>query len=513
MALLIHTVNSASTQVNFKYLDSHHLFGLEVVGNYTFDITELEYNDGIAILEDAAGFDALQKAYSNQHLVAKIGTDIFHAGVITSLSLNSSSQKNHNTATITIKETKRVEDDGELSYLNASIPSPQKVQSFSDTVNFNRTDGSVSYSRRVSLQYDEDLSEEFLNNAYMFLKNIYYTNRPNFGYQVDGLSEKTRMDGGFRPQISEEYDLINKSISFGENLTFGNVQGSYSKSSSYTLGNTENGFLQKSYNVDIVGLIEPTAHSALNGLTETIDLLAAENLTEFGSPVSISKNISKDSSQLTATVTFNTDPQQNQTDTFTYSASRTQNASFFDYSISTNRKSSAKDKATAYSNLKSKWASEQALLKEKISALFPEVSTGELFEISRALTFDPFEISLSENVTFSTNPDYDTSGDTIKSKTSINSELPVERIHEFNVPKDKARVQRLFRDSKNSLGKKQITVELVKKQGSDLIAAEAEALAIALQPPAGTSWVSDKSSSIDPKNGTTTATISYNYFY
>lgn len=512
MSFIVHNVIEGGAQIDFEYLGSHHMFGLRRAGSYTFSIDELHYEEGEILYSAEEAFTALRKAYTKKQIAAKIGVDIYRAGIITSLQRETENSINHNTVRISIEERERVEDDGELSYINESVPSPQKLRSFSDTYSFQRSADQVSYNRNISISYADDLSDQFLNNAYMFIKNVYYRNRQAYGFQTDGLSEKLKSNSGFSPRVSENYDLINKTVSINENLNASNVDGNYSKKVTYSIETTREGFREKNYNVEIIGLKKPVHHEALNGIKAVLDQIKSDNESEFGNPISINKGVAKDAGIITADINFSTNPSINQENTFVYSVQRERDRSFFRYTISSTRKTSDKDKSSGYSKILSTWENEQNIPKQKVSVLFPEASEDNLFESSRSTTFNPFNLELQENIVYSSDPAYNTTGDTLKKNVSVSVENPVERINIFNVPTERTRVQRLFKNTRNSLGKKVINVELIKKKDAGVLASEQEALNIAKQPPSGTNWIAQKSSSIDPANGVTTASITYSFF-
>ena len=173
MSIVVHNVISASTNINFNYLESEHLFGLDVEGTYTFSIDELEYEQGQVIFNGEEAFTALRKIYHSQQLVAKIGTDIYRQGVITNLERQQENTVNSNTVTISIREKQKAAAGNSFTFINESIPKPEKVSSFSETFSFARQGNTTSYTRNISLQYEQDVGDQFLDDAYIFIKNIF----------------------------------------------------------------------------------------------------------------------------------------------------------------------------------------------------------------------------------------------------------------------------------------------------------------------------------------------------
>lgn len=516
--VIVHNVISASTSVDFKYFDTHHLFGLETQGTYTFSIDDLEYREGERILNHTEAFEALREAYTTKQVVAKIGTDIFNEGVITNLSRAVQGSTNSNEVVISIRESKPVAEDGNLREVSRTIPVPHKLTSFSENFSFQRSGSDISYVRNVSLQYSQDISEQFLNNAYIFLKNTFFRNRPNFGYQTDGLSEKARFDQEFRPKISENYDLVNKSVSFTENFVGSDPQADskYSRKLTYALRNTEKGFLEKEYSIEVIGLKTPIHQHALSGTKREIDRIIADEAAEFGDPVSIDKAVAKDSGKITTTMLFTTDSSINQAGSFTYSVTKSKNDSFLEYSVDMERKQKGKSVRRAYASVLDDWSTDTAIGKTKANLMFPETNTLTLYEKSRQTGFSPNDAGIKETVTYTTDPSFNTSGDDVlKQKIRVNQTNQVERIFRFIVPKDKERVQRRFPKEAGTLGQKTISVEIIKRKGADTDTAESEAFtrAESERPPSSTNnWLVEKTSSIDPFNGVITTNLVYNFF-
>lgn len=516
MSLIVHTVTSASTSINYKYLGSTHLFGLEITGTYTFSIDDLELIEDGTLLEHDDAFKALRRTYTNKILRAKIGADIFRAGIVKSISRPEQNSLNSNEVTITITEHKQISDDGELSDLTSKIPSPQKLESFSETFDFQRSGSEVSYTRNISLKYAEDISDQFLNNAYIFIKGIYLNSRPEFGYQFDGLSEKLRFNNRLRPRITENYDLINKSVTFSENMTLSEKSSNsrYSKAITYSIRNTSDGFLEKEYNIEIVGLRDPVSAHSKDGAKAVIAELISDETAQFGDPILIDKTVGNDSGRILIRMLFSTDRSKNQISTFTYSVSRSTNQSYLDYKVDMERARNNQNVIGAYNELVTDWKNDLDTPKAKIEVLFPDANILNIYEKARDTSFTPHIPSIRESITYTTDPSYNNTDPSIlKSNVSISENQSVERIFEFVVPKDKERIQRLFPEEEGTLGERSVSVELIKRKGSDDETSEEEAFVVAEAfKPTAEHWITQKSSSLNPTNGVTNVSITYNYF-
>ena len=90
MSLLINTVLSTSSNVNYSYLETDSLFGYDVSVKYTIDVSDVQFTDNEGILFE--GIEALEQAYLRKNLVARIGADEFINGRITSLSFGNQSR-------------------------------------------------------------------------------------------------------------------------------------------------------------------------------------------------------------------------------------------------------------------------------------------------------------------------------------------------------------------------------------------------------------------------------------
>jgi hypothetical protein len=429
MSLIINKVSASSIQITYEYFESDLLFGYNVAANYTVDLTDISFTNSSGVLFE--GINALKEAYQQQNLVARIGADEFINGRITGNNFSETSLVGSSKATFTIEESKILP-----SYSNnifaANIPSPQWLSSFQENYSFSRSESSYSSTRNVSIQYKQDANGEYLRNAREFLKNFYFANRPNFGYQTDGISENGRIDGGFRPILTETFNLTDLSVSLSENLESSLIENGYSRKQTYSISLNESGYLEKKYNVEIKALKDPLEAVALNACKAIIDELCASNLAQFVRPITIEKGINKDGGQITLSLFFTTDPSKNQTNSSIYEVERTKNGVFYDYAINVSFLSDGATKLIQYSNTKTNWLNFQSTYTAKILSLFSEATA--IYEKSRNTSFLKNEGKITESLIFTNDPSYNSSlypNGIIKFKITNNVQPQMDRIERF----------------------------------------------------------------------------------
>lgn len=221
MSLIVNKVISASSQINYNYLDSTHLFGYEIVANYTIDVADIAFDNGSGVL--LTGIEALNTAYGRKNIIARIGGDEFINGRFQSLSISSTSLTGETEAKIVIAESKRLD-----SYANDDftkhLASPQWIESFQETFSFSRSDDSYSFTRNVSIKYKQDAGDQFLNNAKYFLRNFYFLKRNSYGLQNDGISENALYSRNLKTNKTENIYLINLSVSLSESFQSSKIE-------------------------------------------------------------------------------------------------------------------------------------------------------------------------------------------------------------------------------------------------------------------------------------------------
>lgn len=500
MSLIIYNISSSSVRVNFNYLESERIFGYDVVADYSIDVSDVQFDEGSGVLLE--GREALKAAVQKQNLVARIGTDEFINGRITSLSFESSAMVGGVSAKFTIEESKKLD-----SYANnvfaQNIPSPHFLSSFVESYDFSRSEDSYSYTRNVSIQYKQQAGNQFLNHAREFLNYFYNSNRPNYGYNTDGISEDARIDDKFKPLITETYDLINLSVAMTENFESSKIFGNYSKRQTYSYGVSEEGFADKRYSIEIKALREPLEKVAEDACRDVLDALVASNNGQFGKPVTIEKGIAKDGGSITLSIGFTNDPKR-QTQTVVYTASKTKRGAYFDYSISANFSSEGKTVKEKYDGAKQFWSDFQPRYEEILNWLF---DCGLIYEKSRSTNFEKQDYKVSESLEFTNDPSYagGLPDGIIKRRISRNTKPQHLRTSKFVDLKDLR--EKLLVSDLNTIGEGDLTVEVVPFRSRGLFFGQEYLEGLNLIE-SGQYTASDQVN-IDSANGTTSRVISY----
>jgi len=501
MSLLANTVTASTIKINYNYLETENLFGYDVVADYTIDVSDVSFTNNEGVLIE--GYDALRAVYLVPSLTARIGTDEFINGRVTNMSLPSASQAGKVEVRVTIEESKTLINEGYSQY----IPSAHWLSSFQENYSFSRSEDSYSYTRNVSIQYKQDAGNQFLAKAHAFLRNFYYGFRPNFGYQTDGISEDGRINAGFKPLITETYDLIGLSVSLAENFESSTIIDNYSKKQSYNISITEEGFKDKKYNLEIKALKEPLEHIAFEAAKSIIDEIVTANDAEFKKPISLEKGINKDGGLITINLTFTNDPKRQNQETL-YTASKTKRGIYFDYNVSSSFAGDGKTKAEKRLASKAIWTTFIGECEAKLQALFPEATS--IFEKSRATTFEKEDAKISESTEFTDDPAYDSSSlpaGIIKKKETLGINEQVKRTTKFLDLKDLR--EKLIADAKLTIGEGTLTIEVVPFRSRGLFFGQ-EYLET-LDPLDAGEYASNDVISIDSANGATNRVISYSY--
>ncbi len=505
MSLLIHNVLSCSSKIDFSYLDGTASFGYNVSNTYTIDISDVQFFDGdIPLLSGEA---ALKEAYMRPNLVARIGTDEFINGRITNLSLPSSSLSGSSTATITIEESKKLD-----SYANnvfaQNIPSPHLLDSFQENFSFSRSEDSYSYTRTVSIKYKQGIGDQFLNHAHFFLKNFYFVNRPNFGYAVDGISENARTDSGFKPLLTESYDLIDLSVSLTENFESSSISGDVSVKKSYNIGINESGFTEKKYTIEIKALKEPLEIVANNACADILDNLIYEN-SSFNNPVSIEKGINKDGGIISLSVEFSNDPSKSETNKISYTVTKTKRDAFYDYTLSINFSSLGKSYTERFIKTKTLWKGFQSSIKTKIQTMFPEANP--IYEKSHSTTFAKLEGKISESVVYTDDPAYIQDGlpeNALKLKVTNKVTEQNSRFFRFLNLLDLK--EKFILSELPTIGEGSISIEIVTKTPEDIFGGYKILQSMSFLN--GNQYPTSDVITIDTANGATTRVIGYVFY-
>ena len=508
MPLLITKILSASSNTSFNFLDTEHVWGKSTSYTYSFSILDSSFEDGTDSLLE--GIEALQFAYSKKVIAAKIGVDEIRNGRITSLSLPESARVGSTTASITIEEFTKTEDDNVLSEIADNVPSPQNVDSFTENYSFQRGEDSYSYNRSVNLKYGKDEGGDFLNKAYLFLKNTYLTNRPNFSYEIDGISEKGRVDRRLKPLITESYDQINKEVSLTEAFSSSRIEDDngivFSKKSTFSNALGKNGYTDKNYSIEINALQEPLETVVASGVKLCLDELLVEN-TGFGRPFKIEKTINSDGGLASLSVAFSNDPRKNQITNIEYSASKNEGGEFDEYSFETSISSQGPNREVAFQTSKDYLLDNSDAPLLKIPALF-DITSGNLNEKSRSVSFNPFEKSINASFAYTLDPSYRYEGDGIlKRKISVDETKQLDRSQVVPIYGDK---EIIINNPAKTLGQKTVSVDIVSLNESRSL--EGLQLASGELPASSYYYMKDKKSSETPAENSAKSSISFDFF-
>jgi hypothetical protein len=432
MSLIINKVSSCSTQINYSYLESDLLFGYDVVGNYTIEFADISFTDSTGVLYE--GIEALRQAYQQPNLVARIGTDEFTNGRLTSQSFEQSNLVGSSSCTVTIEDSKRLNDYSNNEFAE-HIPSPHWISAFQETFSFSRSGDNYSSTRNVSLTYKQDAGNQFLNNAKLFLSNIYNDSRPNFGYHIDGISENGRFNENFRPLISETIDLLNLSVSIQESVQTSFIENDYSKKESVSTEIGEDGFVSKKYTIEIKALREPLEKNALEACKQILDDIINQNIAEFKDPIEIGKGINRDGSTISLNISFSNDPKLNSDNPTTYTVTESRSGNFYEYAITFDLQSNGKNKEEKLANLRSAYSSNAVLNLARINNLF---SIGDIYLKSTEYSISSKEPKITNTTTYTEDPSYNTSGDILKDENTLSIKNPLQRHKIFVSPENKA---------------------------------------------------------------------------
>lgn len=508
MALFITKILSASSNTVFNFLETEHVWGKITTSDYSFSILDSSFEDGSDVLLE--GIEALQMAYSRRNLAAKIGVDEFKNGRILSLSLPDSARVGSTTASISIQEITKVQDDSVLSEIADNIPSPQNVESFQESFSFQRSDNSYNYERSISLKYSNDEGGDFLNKAYLFLKNTYLTNRPSFGYQTDGISEKGRFNLKLKPLISEVYDQINKEVSLTESFSSSRIEDDngiiFSKSSTFSDVMNDGGYIDKNYSIQVKALQEPLETVVSSGIKLSLDELLIEN-TGFGRPFKIEKTVNADGGEASMSVSFSNDPRKNQLINVDYSVSKTQGGEFDKYSFKTKVTSQGPNREVAFQSSKNYLIDNKDAPLLKIPAMF-DITSGELNEESRTLSFNPFQREASQSNSYTLDPSYKDNNDGILKRTiSVSDKKQLNRSQVLPIYGGK---EIIINNPAKTLGQRNVSVDIVSLNPDRAL--EGLQIASGELPPYSYYYMNKKETSETPRKNAAKSSISFDFF-
>ena len=367
--LIVTNVLSSSVQIEYSYLDTEELFGYKVIGTYQIDVSDINIQQNETSLID--GRQAIEAAYNRQNIVARIGADDYLNGQITSYSFEAGSLVGSEIVSITIEEYRRL-DDYSSSEFAKYIPNPHAISNFSESYDFSRSGSDYSSTRSISLTYAQDAGDQFLNNAKTFLTNYYFGNRPNFGYQEDGISENAKISDNFRGLINESYDLIGLTVSLQEKVDSSIVDDAnkVSKKETQNLKIDERGYLEKVINIDITSLRLDSENVINAAIANIIDSKKTEEQAQFGNPYSISKAVSTDGNKATISLSFSTDPKKSQENVISYSGTESKDGRFINHTLNIEFISEGKNNIDKFKNTIASWEMNKNCMNQKFVGYF-----------------------------------------------------------------------------------------------------------------------------------------------
>ncbi len=401
-ALIVNNVLSSSLQVSYNYAGTEELFGYNVEGTYVVDISDINLQEGDTVLTQ--GRDAIEDAYGRPNITARIGADDYINGKVQDFSFEAGALVGSETVSITISESRKL-DSHSNSIFTKYIPNPHWIESFKESYDFSRNGADYTSTRNISLKYNQSAADTFITDAKVFLTNYYFVNRPSFGYQEDGISENALIKDNYRGDISETYDLIELSASLTEsvNSSFVDSTKAVGRKETQQIEITEKGYINKTYNINLTSLRVDSERTLTSAIGEIVDELKSQEASEFGSPISISKGITKDGNNATLTIKFTTDP-TNQDDYSSYSGSEAKEGKFTNFTLNIEYKGNGKNDHDKFINTKDVWVREQKLNQLRIQRLFHP--TKPIYEKSRSTNFRKSEGMISESIVFTTDDSY-----------------------------------------------------------------------------------------------------------
>ena len=406
MSLIVNHVTQSSIQINYSYLESIELFGYTVTANYKINIADILFDNQNGVLLN--GRSAIRQAYERQNITARIGADEFNNALITNLSFSEGSLVGSEVVDITLVESKRLNDYTSKTFAKY-IPNPHLLDDFQETYSFNRNGSTYSYNRDISLKYSQETSNEFLNNAKVFLTNYYFSNRPSFGYYEDGISENAKFNERYYGKLNESIDLINLSVSLQESFdsSFIDNANDVSKHILQKIQIDDKGYLNKTLTVDLTSLVLNSQNALEQAMADVIDSIISEEEAQFGKPHSIQKGISKDAAKAQITISFSTNPSLSQENLITYSCDKQKAGSYVEYILNVNYQANGKNLKNRYDNTIALWNSLKDSNEVKVEGLFVEAS--DIYEKSRNANISKSTAQVKETITYTDNDAYDNS--------------------------------------------------------------------------------------------------------
>ena len=408
-ALIINNVIDSSSQIKYNYLGTEEIFSYDIVASYTIDISDTAFEVGDTVL--IQGREAVQEAYRRQNVVARIGGDEFLNGRVTSVSFGEGTLVGSETASITIEESRRL-DDYSSSQFTKYIPNPHLVESFKEDYVFIRSEGDYSYNRTIDLKYKQSAGDTYLQDAKLFLTNYYFANRPSYGYQTDGISENATFNKNYRGLLSETYDVLNLSVSLSERFdsSFIDEAKKVSKKETQKISIDERGYLTKTFSFNLRSLRLDSENVLTQAINDIIDQVESSNRAALGTPFSIDKGITKDGNSASLNISYSTDPRKSHNESTFYTVSSSKAVKFTEFTLNIEYASTGKNNQDKFNKVKAVWLSEQDTNMSRVKDLF---HPSNIFEKSRSTNFRHSEGKISETIVFTDDPSYKATDDGI----------------------------------------------------------------------------------------------------
>ena len=229
----------------------------------------------------------------------------------------------------------------------------------------------------------------------------------------DGISEDAKVDKNYRGTLSETYNLLELSVSLRENFdsSFIDESNKVSRSESQGLSVDERGYVTKNLSFELSSLRLDSQNVLSEAMKNVVAEVRSNNQEEFGEPFSITKGITKDGNTATLTIAFSTDPSKSQKNSVFYTGAAAKVGLFTEFTLNVQYVSDGKNNRQKFKNAKATWVAAQETNPSKIECLFHP--SADFFEKARSTSFAKTEGKISERITFTTDPTYNTDEDGI----------------------------------------------------------------------------------------------------